>query len=68
MRARPKILLAENYEQAMELYQKFRPFVFGVLSDTRLPKKGKIEADAGVVLLSQIRKENTHIPLLMLSR
>ncbi|MBW1768443.1 MAG: phosphoenolpyruvate synthase/pyruvate phosphate dikinase, partial [Deltaproteobacteria bacterium] len=68
MRTRPKILLAENYEQAMELYQKFRSFVFGVISDTRLPKKGKIEADAGIVLLSQIRKEIPYMPLLLLSR
>ena len=42
MRARPKILLAENYEEAMELYQKFRNFLFGVISDTRIPKNGEI--------------------------
>ena len=30
MRARPKILLAENYEEALDLYQQYRPFLVSV--------------------------------------
>ena len=67
MRARPKILLAENYEEAMELYQKYRSYVFGILSDTRFPKGGQMNVDAGNLLLSQIRKEIPDLPLLLLS-
>jgi len=67
MRARPKILLAENYEEALDLYQKFRDFVFGVISDTRIPKDGKIVADAGARLLSLIRQDLPDLPLLLLS-
>lgn len=67
MRARPKILLAGSYDEAMELYQKFRSYVFGIISDTRFPKRGKMVADAGIQLLSQIRKEIPDLPLLLLS-
>jgi len=67
MRARPKILLAENYEEALELYQKYRDFLFGVIADTRIPKEGEIVADAGAHLLSLIRQELPDLPLLLLS-
>jgi hypothetical protein len=67
MRARPKILLAETYEEALELYQKYRGYLFGVMSDTRIPKDGKLKKDAGFLLLSQIRKEIPDLPLLLLS-
>ena len=67
MRARPKILLAENYEEALTLFQKFRNFVFGVIADTRIPKDGEIVADAGSQLLSLIRQELPDLPLLLLS-
>ncbi|HEJ84215.1 MAG TPA: response regulator, partial [Desulfobacteraceae bacterium] len=33
MRARPKILLAQNYEEALELCQNYRSFLLGVISD-----------------------------------
>jgi hypothetical protein len=67
MRARPKILLAENYEEAMELCIKFRSFLFGIISDTRIPKNGRLEDDAGFLLLSQMRKEIPDLPLLLMS-
>lgn len=67
MRARPKILLAENYEDAMNLCIKFRSFLFGVISDTSLPHNGRLVEDAGFFLLSRIKKEIPDLPLLMLS-
>jgi len=67
MRARPKILLATNYEEAIALYEKFRSFLFGVISDARLPKNYRMDDDTGFLLLSQIRKEVPDVPLLLLS-
>ncbi|MBN1102723.1 MAG: phosphoenolpyruvate synthase/pyruvate phosphate dikinase, partial [Deltaproteobacteria bacterium] len=67
MRARPKILLATDFEEAMELYEKFQPYLFGIISDARFPKGNKLEDDAGYLLLSQIRKEIPDLPLLLLS-
>jgi DNA-binding NarL/FixJ family response regulator len=67
MRARPKILLAQTYEEALGLYQKYRSFLFCVISDARFPKNGHMDDNAGYELLSKIKREVPDIPLLMLS-
>ncbi len=67
MRARPKILLAMTYEEAMAIFDKFRPFVFGVISDARIPRNNKLDNEAGFDLLSEIRAEISDLPLLMMS-
>ncbi len=67
MRARPKILHAEDYEEALALYREFKPYLFGIIADTRLPKQGALDPDAGFELLGEIRKEIPDLPLLMLS-
>ena len=67
MRARPKILVAENYEDAENLFRKFKPYLLSVFSDVRFPRKGKIDNHAGFDLLSMIKKEIPDIPLLNLS-
>ncbi len=67
MRARPKILVADTYEAALELYERFHPYLFGVISDTRFPRDGTLCADAGYHLLRKIRAEIPDLPLLLLS-
>jgi CheY-like chemotaxis protein len=67
MRARPKILVAENFEDAENLYRKFKPYLLTVFSDVRFPRNGKIDDHAGFALLSMIKKEIPDIPLLNLS-
>ncbi|MBF0233596.1 MAG: hypothetical protein HQK65_11235, partial [Desulfamplus sp.] len=67
MRARPKILVAENYEEALGLYQKYSQYLLCVISDVRYPREGKDDPEAGITLLSQIRRDIPDIPLLMLS-
>ncbi|MGD2271352.1 MAG: PEP/pyruvate-binding domain-containing protein [Desulfobacterales bacterium] len=67
MRARPKILLAETYEDAENLYRRYKPYLLSVLSDVRFPRDGKIDKDAGFSLLSMIKAETPDVPLLMIS-
>jgi len=67
MRARPKILQAENYEQAMELFRKYHDFLFGIISDARFPRGGKEDTLAGHDFLSTVHSEIPDLPLLMLS-
>ncbi|MBF0572475.1 MAG: phosphoenolpyruvate synthase PpsA [Desulfamplus sp.] len=67
MRARPKILVAENYEDALQLYKKYRKYLLCVLSDVRYPREGQDDPEAGIRFLSYIRQEIPDIPLLMLS-
>ncbi len=67
MRARPKILIATNYEEAMNLYERYKPYVFGVISDARFRKDGEIDGLAGFSFLRHIRNETPDLPLLMVS-
>lgn len=67
MRARPKILVAQNFEDAIQLYERFKPYVFGVISDGRFPRSGKLDKGAGINLLRHIRKEINDLPLLLVS-
>jgi hypothetical protein len=67
MRSRPKILLATDYDHALALYHRYRSYLLGIISDTRIPCNGRMSDDAGVVLLSRIRAEIPDLPLLLLS-
>ncbi len=67
MRARPKILLAKSYEEAMELYEKHHENLLGIISDISYAKGGKRDNQAGVKLAKHIRKRNSQIPILLQS-
>ena len=67
MRARPKILVAETYENALALFERYQPYLFGVVSDTRFPKQGRMCADAGVQLLQRIKSDISDLPMLLIS-
>ncbi|GFK96096.1 hypothetical protein NNJEOMEG_03970 [Fundidesulfovibrio magnetotacticus] len=67
MRTRPKILLARTFEEAASLYETYRENLLGVISDTRFPKDGRLHREAGVELLSRVRREMPHLPLLLMS-
>ena len=67
MRARPKILVADNFESAVGLYHEYRPYLLSIFSDARFPRQAQIDEQAGFALLSKIRSENPDLPLLMMS-
>ena len=67
MRARPKILVAQTYEEAVDLYQKYGKYLLSVFSDVRFPRNGKLDDAAGFKLLSMIKKESPDLPLLNFS-
>jgi CheY-like chemotaxis protein len=67
MRARPKILLAKTYEDAVSLYQKYRLNLLGVISDISYARKGKRDDEAGIKLARFIRKSDSEIPILLQS-
>lgn len=66
-RGRPKVLLARNYEEAMELFDKFGENALGVISDVRFPREGKKDPEAGLKLLREIRKRDEYVPLILQS-
>ncbi len=67
MRARPKILLAKNYEDAIALYEKYHHNLLGVISDISYSRKGKKDTQAGIKLAKFIRKGDSQIPIMLQS-
>lgn len=67
MRARPKIIMAETYEQGISLYTKYRKNLLGIISDIRFPRKGKIDPDAGFRFARKIKEKIPDLPILLQS-
>ena len=67
MRARPKILLASTYEEGLAYFEKYREYLFGIISDTRIPQKRKLTDDAGFALLREIKAAIPDLPMLLMS-
>ncbi len=67
MRGRPKVVLARNYEEAMDLYNKYADNTIGVISDCRFPVNGEVDPEAGFKLLHAIREHDEYVPLIMQS-
>ncbi|MBW1615614.1 MAG: phosphoenolpyruvate synthase PpsA [Deltaproteobacteria bacterium] len=67
MRARPKILHAKNYEEALDIYNKYADYILSIFSDVRFKKNGIINKEAGILFLSELCKQKHKIPTLVLS-
>ncbi|MCQ2341105.1 MAG: phosphoenolpyruvate synthase [Paludibacteraceae bacterium] len=71
-RARPKVLMATCYDEAVELYEKYKSNLLGVISDIGFvlhkgDKPNTEKLDAGVGLCQLIRQDNPTMPILMQS-
>jgi len=73
-RGRPKVVLATNYEEAMQIYEKYHENTLGIISDTRFPMKtipGRLshveegDPEAGLKLLREIRRRDEYVPLIL---
>ncbi len=67
MRARPKILLAKTYEDAVALYEKYHHNLLGIISDISYARNGTRDDQAGIRLAKYVRKKDKQLPLLLQS-
>ncbi|OPL18233.1 MAG: hypothetical protein AVO35_06935 [Candidatus Aegiribacteria sp. MLS_C] len=67
MRARPKILHADDYEGGLQLYRSFRENLLGVILDVRFRKDGVEYPRAGFQLAEEIRSGSPECPILFQS-
>ena len=71
-RARPKMLLATCYDEAVSLYQQYSRNIIGVISDIGFvlhkgDRSSDEKLDAGIELCRLIREDNPTMPFLMQS-
>ncbi len=67
MRGRPKILMATNYEEAIEIYKKYKQNMLGIISDISYEREGKIDPQAGIRLCQVVKKNDKYMPMLLQS-
>jgi len=67
MRARPKVLMAHNYEDAIELYRKYKEYIICVISNVNLQVNNIYDELGGVKLLREIRQNNPDLPIMIQS-
>lgn len=79
-RGRPKVVLARNYKEAWDVYQRYKDNCLGVISDMRFPLSDGEEGiqstmgqpthtikdpEAGLKLLRAIHQEDEYLPLII---
>ncbi|TVR72211.1 MAG: phosphoenolpyruvate synthase [Spirochaetaceae bacterium] len=67
MRCRPKILLATTYEEALDLYKRYRHNMLGVVSDVSFRRDGREDPEAGLALCRFIHQDDPDLPILLQS-
>lgn len=67
MRARPKVVLACSYEQALALYGRLRDNCIALITDVRFPRNGVEDVDAGFVLAQRVSDQDPYLAILLQS-
>jgi hypothetical protein len=67
LKARPKILLASTYEEAMFIFGKYKDYVLCLISDVKFNKDGTLNPAAGFSLVKQTRKAIKDLPIVLQS-
>ncbi len=65
MRGRPKVMLARDYEEALELYDRYSDHILGVISDVSFMREGKKDPKAGIRLARELRERDPYLPLII---
>ena len=65
MRGRPKVILARNYEEAMQLYEKFADNMLGLISDVSFMRQGQKDPLAGIRFANHVRALDPYLPIIV---
>ncbi len=67
LRARAKIILTQSYEEAVEIYTKYKEFLLCLITDVKFYKNGKLNSEAGFSLVNHIRSQVKDLPIIIQS-
>lgn len=67
MRARPKVLHATTYEEALACCERYRDYLLCLITDRKYPKDGVMDSQAGIKLIQAVRALNPDLPTLLQS-
>jgi len=67
IRARPKVLLCQTYEEAWGFIREYPDEILGLITDIEFPHDGRLDPLAGVELARQVRGLRHDIPIMLQS-
>ncbi|HDR67833.1 MAG TPA: hypothetical protein ENN61_02155, partial [Bacteroidaceae bacterium] len=67
LRARPKVLLASNYEEALDIVRKYKDYLLCLITDVKFSREGKMDDNAGFRLVKQVRDIIKELPTIIQS-
>ncbi len=67
LRSRPKILHAQSFEQAQQVFTRHHKHLLGVVSDVEFPVQGKLTPDAGIRFGAFSRARIPDLPIILIS-
>jgi hypothetical protein len=67
MRARPKIVLAGTYEEALAIFNVYKDYLLCLISDVKFMHDGRLDENAGFKLAELIRSQRKDLPIVIQS-
>lgn len=67
LRARPKIILTSNYEEACKIINKYKDFLLCIISDVEFEKNNKSDVNAGIELIKYAKTIVPNLPTVIQS-
>lgn len=67
LRARPKIIHTDNYEEAIEIFNNYKDYMLCLITDVKFYKNAELDDRAGVKLVKYVRKHIADLPTIIQS-
>lgn len=67
LRARPKIIHTDNYEEAIEIFNNYKDYMLCLITDVKFYKNSELDETAGVKLVKYVRKHIADLPTIIQS-
>ncbi len=67
MRARTKVILATNYEEAISYFLKYQDYLACVISDVKFSRSGIVDDTAGISFIKYVHSHRSELPTILQS-
>ena len=67
LRARPKVLHVETFEEAINIFHKYKDYLLCLITDMKFKRKGVLDENAGYDLVKYFRSQHKEIPTIIQS-
>jgi len=66
-KSRPKVLLASDWEAAIDIFERYRSELLAVITDLDFPRDGRLDGEAGLALFSLAKELQPDLPFFVQS-